>query len=160
MSKKGQMIPADAYPQLAGKSDAAHVARMLRSAVTAVRGQRVVEDQGEPLRAAVHGIVDDLEKAGHNYDLVLASAHEIRGLAETAGLVATGRIADGLCRYFDEVGQLGLAPDPAIVTLHVSAILRATRNGNEISNMSDVVAKELAALVRHKLTDVKTLLRR
>ena len=53
-----------------------------------------------------------------------ARSHEIRGFAETAGLVTTGRIADGLCRYFDESDQqLGVdAGYMVIVALHVSAI--------------------------------------
>ena len=124
MSKKPQMISPDAYPQLAGKGETANISRILRSAVTAVRGQRVVEDQGDSLRAAVHGMVDDLEKAGSDEELVQACAHEIRGLAETCGLVATGRIADGLCRYFDETEQLGIGPDPAIVALHVMCVVK------------------------------------
>ena len=41
----------------------------------------------------------------------------------------------------------------AVVALHVSAIARAARAEDEASQMSDVVAKELAALVDHKLAE-------
>jgi len=54
--------------------------------------------------------------------------------------------------------QLGVGPDMAIVRLHIGAIARAARAEDEVSQMSDVVAKELAALVNHKLTEIKALL--
>ena len=38
-----------------------------------------------------------------------------------------------------------------LIALHVSAIARAARAEDEASRMSDVVATELAALVKHKL---------
>src|SRR5579872_3422038 len=102
MPKRAQLIPPEAYPQLANKSEAIAAARVLRSPAAARRGARAIEEQRESLSAAVHGLVDDLEKAGGALDLVLQAAHEIRGLAEPAGLAAAGRIADGLCRYADE----------------------------------------------------------
>lgn len=158
MPKRTQIIPPDAYPQLVGKSEAASIARVLRSPAIIERGAQVIEDQCEMLHAAVHGLVDDLEKAGREHELVLQAAHEIRGLAGSAGLAAAGRIADGLCRYCDETEKLGLGPDPAIVDLHINAILRATRNVAERGAISDAVARELATLVSHKLTEIKTLL--
>ncbi len=100
----------------------------------------------------------ELEQAGRDLDKISDKAHEIRGFAETAGLSATGRIADGLCRYFDESEQLGVGPDTAIVSLHVAAIARAAHAEDEVTRMSEVVAKELAALVDRKLTEIKTLL--
>jgi HPt (histidine-containing phosphotransfer) domain-containing protein len=158
MPKRAQIIPPEAYPQLVNKSDAASVARALRSPAIVERGARVIEEQGESLHTAVHDLVDDLEKAGREHELVLRAAHEIRGLAGTAGLAAAGRIADGLCRYFDESEQLGVGPDMTIVRLHIGAIARAARAEDEVSQMSEVVAKELAALVNHKLTEIKALL--
>jgi hypothetical protein len=157
MARRTQIIPPDAYPQLVGKGDAASIAHALRSPAIAERGARVIEEQCETLHVAVHALVDDLEKAGPAHDLVLLTAHEIRGLAGTAGLAAAGDIADGLCRYCDEIEKLGLGPDPAIVDLHINAILRATRNEGERGAISDAVARELATLVSHKLTEIKTL---
>jgi hypothetical protein len=109
------------------------------------------------LSAAVLELADALEQAGKDLDAVLSAAHEIRGLAGTAGMPAAGRIADGLCRYCDELDKLGLAPDPAIVDLHVGATLRAIRIPAERGVLGEAVAKELAALVSHKLTEIKTL---
>ena len=82
-------------------------------------------------------------------------AHEIRGFAETAGLLPTGRIADGLCRYFEEMRKLGAAPDAAVVALHVAPSSAPPASEDEASRMSDVVAKELAALVGRKLAETK-----
>jgi hypothetical protein len=158
MTKRAQIIPPDAYPQLVAKSEAAKLSRMLKSPDTVVRGSRVIGGSMAGLRGAVRGYVIELEQAGRDVALISDKAHEIRGFAETAGLNATGRIADGLCRYFDESEQLGIGVDVAIVALHVSAIARAARAEDEVSQMSDVVAKELSALVNHKLTEIKNLL--
>ena len=38
---------------------------------------------------------------------IFDKVHEIRGFAETAGLVTTGRIADILCRYMDDMQRIG-----------------------------------------------------
>jgi hypothetical protein len=153
MREKGLVIPPDAYPRLASKTAAAGMSRALRSAVTAVKAARIIEGHGASLREAVKGYVAELESAGSDYGLVSDMAHEIRGLAETAGMPGTGRIADGLCRYFDDSRQGGLAPDAAVVALHVSAIGRAARDPNPLSQMSDAVARELRVLAQHSLAE-------
>jgi len=158
MPKRAQIIPPDAYPPLMRKAEAAAIARRLRSPQTAERGARAIAAQGESLRQAVGALVDELEKAGRDDAGIAQVAHEIRGLGENAGLAAAGHIADGLCRYFDAVERLGLGADPAIVELHVRAILHAARHEDEAGRMGDTVAKELAALVSHKLTEINTLL--
>jgi hypothetical protein len=150
---KAQVIPPDAYPQMVSKARAAVMARTLRSHVTAVTAARVIEDSGETLREAVRLYVEELEQAGMNLELISEKAHEIRGFAETAGMLSTGRIADGLCRYFDEADQSGLVPDAAVVALHVSAIGRTARDTCSVSRMNDVVAKELAMLASRKLAE-------
>lgn len=154
--KKGQLIPPDDYPQMVSKSDAAKMARVLRSPAAAARGAQVIQSQGPKLRLAVHDYVRELENAGGDLRLVFEKAHELRGFAETAGLGATGRIASGLCRYFDEMEKRGAVPDHAVVTLHVSAIARAAHAKDEAGRMSDAMVKELAALVAHKLAEAGT----
>ena len=157
MSKPAQIIPVSSYPQLVNNADAASIARALRGLPVIERGNQVIEQQSEMLCAAVLELADQLEQAGKDIDAVLLAAHEIRGLAGSAGLTAAGRIADGLCRYCDEIDRLGLAPDRAIVDLHVGAILRASRIPAERGAVGDAVAKELAALVSHKLTEIKSI---
>jgi hypothetical protein len=151
--RKAELIQPDAYPQMVSKAQGQAMARTLRSAVTAVTAGRVIEDSGEILRDAVRNYVEELEEAGSNFELVSEKAHEIRGFAETAGMLSTGRIADGLCRYFDEAAQSGVPADAAVVALHISAIGRTARDPDVLSHMNDVVAKELSVLAAHKLSE-------
>lgn len=155
MTKKAEVIPPDAYPQMVSKAQAKLMASALRSHVTAVKASRVIEDSGEILREAVRAYVEELEDAGMNFDLVSEKAHEIRGFAETAGMLSTGRIADGLCRYFDDAQQGGVPADKAVVALHVSAIGRTARDPDALSHMNDVVARELSALAGKKLAEAR-----
>jgi hypothetical protein len=158
MTAKVKVISPDAYPQMVGKSDAAKMSRVLRSSETAAHGTRVIQDAGQNLRAGVRNYVRELEEAIGDTEMTSDKAHEIRGFAETAGLRATGHIADGLCRYLEEMGKYGASPDSAVIALHVSAIVRAAHAEDEASRMSEVVAKELATLVSRKLAEVRLLL--
>ena len=148
-----RIIAPDAYPQPVSRSEAAKIARALRSADTLEKGARVIQQAGHALRLGVEDYVRELEQAAGDPATVFDKAHEIRGFAETAGLRATGRIADGLCRYIEEASKRGVAADPAVMALHVSAIIRAANAKDEAGRMSDVVARELAALAAHKLAE-------
>ena len=156
MTKRAQIIPPDLYPQMVSRSDAVKIARLLKAGETLATGARVVQEAGAHLRQGVRDYVRELEEAIGDHEITFDKAHEIRGFAETAGLKATGRIADGLCRYFEEMTTLDAEPDTAVVALHISAIVRAAHAQDEASRMSDVVAKELAALVQHKLSETKS----
>lgn len=156
MKKKAQIIPPDHYPQMLSGSDAAKLSRVLRASETLARGARVIQEAGAHLREGVRDYVRELEDAIGDHEITFDKAHEIRGFAETAGLKATGRIADGLCGYFEEMAKLGAEPDTSVIALHISAIVRAAHAEDEASRMSEVVAKELAALVSHKLSEAKT----
>jgi hypothetical protein len=70
-------------------------------------------------------------------------------------MLSTGRIADGLCRYFDDAQQSGVPADKAVVALHISAIGRTARDPDALSHMNDVVARELSALAGKKLTEAR-----
>lgn len=155
---KPQIIPPDSYPQMVSKTEAARISRALRASETIQRGDRVVEEQSQTLRQGVRDYVQALEMAVGDHESTYAKAHEIRGFAETAGLAATGRIADGLCGYFDEMEKLAAEPDLDVVALHVSAIARAAFAEDEAIRMGNMVAKELAALVDHKLAETKAAL--
>jgi hypothetical protein len=155
MKKKAHIIPPDRYPQMVSKSAAAEISRSLKAPKALAQAKRVIESAGAGLREGVRDYVRELEEAIGDHEITFDKAHEIRGFAETAGLKATGRIADGLCRYFEELAVLGAKPDGAIVALHISAIVRAAHAEDEASRMSEVVAKELAALVDHKLSETR-----
>jgi hypothetical protein len=153
VKKQPQIIAPDAYPQMMSKPNAARAALTLRSAQVAEKAQAAMEAQIPAMRAAILGYVEELEKAQGDMTLVFEKAHEIRGFAETAGLVTTGRIADILCRYMDDMERIKKPLDVTLVALNVSAIGRAVRTEDGNAAMGDVVAAELAALVARRLAD-------
>ena len=151
--KQPQIIAPDAYPQMMSKPGAARASKTLRSTQTAEKAQAAIEAQVPALRAALLGYVEELENAPNDLTLVFEKAHEIRGMAETAGLVTTGRIADILCRYMDDMERIKRPVDLTLVALNVSAIGRAARAEDGDAAMGDAVATELAALVARRLSD-------
>ncbi|MBA2589028.1 MAG: hypothetical protein H0U98_10425 [Alphaproteobacteria bacterium] len=152
-SSEAHFIAPDAYPQLMSSRAAAQAMKVLRSAETEVKAQVAMEAHVPPMRAAILQYVDELEHAAGDMLMVFEKVHEIRGFAETAGLITTGRIADILCRYMDDMYRIKKPLDTMIVTLHVSAIARAARAEDDDLKMGEVVAGELAALVAQRLAD-------
>ena len=155
MSKKtentAQFIAPDAYPQMMSKQNAARAMQSLRSSETAGKAQAAMAAAVPPMRAAILKYVDELEDAGADMAKVFEKVHDIRCFAETAGLITTGRIADILCRYMDDMERIKRPLDAPIVALHVSAIARAARAEEDDVRMGEVVATELAALVARRL---------
>ena len=151
--KPPQFIAADAYPQMLSKLNAARATRTLRSPQTAEKAQVAMDAQAPALRAAILGYVEELERPQDDMTLVFERAHEIRGFAETAGLVTTGRIADILCRYMDDMERIKKPLDTTLVALNISAIGRAARTEDGDAAMGDAVAAELAVLVARRLSD-------
>lgn len=148
-----QVIPPDAYPQMLGRQEGQRALKVLASQRTAELAAKAMHACIAPMRAAIMAYVAELEAAGNNMTGVHDKVHEIRGFAETAGLVTTGRIADILCRYMDDMERAGKPLDSHIVTLHVAAIARAARAEDDDAAMGDVVAAELAALVARRLSN-------
>lgn len=153
LQKKAQIIAPDAYPQMMSKPNAARSLKTLRAAETAEKAQAAMEAEVPAMRAAILGYVADLENAQGDTALIFERAHEIRGFAETARLVTTGRIAEILCRYMDDMERLKKPVDAVIVALNVSAIARAARTEDKDVIMGDAVAAELAALVARRLME-------
>lgn len=155
MSKTAQMIAPDAYPQMVSKAQAQLLSQALRSAATEAQANRVIEDNAENLRGAVLDYVEQMERAGSALDVISDKAHEIKGFADTAGLPATARIAEGLCNYLEECDAAKITPDGPVVALYVSAVARSARDSGRETQTSNKVANELAALAALKLTEVK-----
>jgi hypothetical protein len=147
-----QVIPPDAYPQMLGRQESQRALKVLASQRTAELAARAMHASIAPMRAAILTYVEELEAAGSNMAGIHDKVHDIRCFAETAGLVTTGRIADILCRYMDDMERVGKPLDAHIVTLHVAAIARAARAEDDDAAMGDVVAAELAALVSRRLS--------
>jgi hypothetical protein len=154
-TSRAQLIAPDSYPQMMSARAAAEGLKVLRSAQTAQKAQAAMEAHVPPMRAAILQYVDELEDAAGSMRSVFDKVHEIRGFAETAGLVTTGRIADILCRYMDDMYRIGKPMDTMIVKLHVSAIAQAARAEDDDLQMGEVVAGELAALVARRLAEAR-----
>jgi hypothetical protein len=148
-----QIIAPDAYPQMMSRQNAARAAETLHSAQTASKAKAAMEAQVPAMRTAILEYAEKLEHARDDMVLVFETAHEIRGFAETAGLVTTGRIADILCRYMDDMERIKKPVDAMIVALNVAAIARAARTEDGDVAVGEKVAAELAALVARRLAD-------
>ena len=153
--KKAQFIAPDAYPQMMSRADAARALLTLRSDKAMARAEAAVDACAQPLRLAILEYVAEMERASADMDLVFERVHEIRGFAETANMASTGRIADILCRYMDDMRRAGKPTDSHIVALHVAAIARAARAEEDDTTMGEIVAQELAALVARRLTEAQ-----
>jgi hypothetical protein len=153
LANGAQVIAPDAYPQMLSKPEAARALLNLRSTETAAKAQVAMEAAIPPMRAAILRYVDEMDAAAHDLKKQFAIAHEIRGFAETAGMITTGRIAEILCRYMDDMERAGKPLDITIVALHASAIARAARAEEDDVRMGEKVAAELAGLVARRLAE-------
>jgi len=146
-----------AYPPLLPKVARKRAMAHLQSRETLAKAGRVIAMKRAELRGAVLDFVEQLEQAmrAGDWDAVFAATHEIRGLAGTAGLTATGRIANVLCHYLDSIAQLGLAPESAVAQLHLDAVIRSARTEEDTARHGEAVTQQLSALVERKLADVK-----
>jgi chemotaxis protein histidine kinase CheA len=129
----------------------------LRSSEAVSCAARAIAMKGAEMRGAVLALVGVLETAveAQIWPEIFHSAHEIRGLAATAGLAATGRMANSLCRYMDALHVAGVVPDATVVGLHAEAIARSARTEDEAARHGDKVASELSALVARRLSEIK-----
>jgi len=148
-------IPPGAYPVLSGAA-ADRLLANLRDPKVAASAARIIAEKAEDMRAAVLGHITRLEAAARAADreALFLEAHEIRGLAGNAGLIATGRIANGLCRYLDALARADMRPDASLLALHLDAIARAAHAEDEATRLGETVASELAQLVAKKLAEI------
>src|ERR1700744_1512227 len=152
-SKNATLIGTSEYPALLTGDDASKFLKKLGAPETAQRAARMIELRRDELCDAVLDYIRQLESAAATSDLsdIFGQAHEIRGLAATAGMGAAGRIADGLCRYLEASKDQKSPADLAVVALHVDAIVRASSSAEEAQKFGGRVAVELGALVARKL---------
>lgn len=157
MSRKNrpevEVIPVHAYPQMLSRHAAAQFVNSLKSKDVRTRVSNA-------LTAGKHALFDVVRSSSARLDAelrkgdmaaLLGEAYEIRGLAETAGLTAAGRIAEGLCFYLNAAAEKKLAPDLGVVSLHVDAVIRAANAQDEATRLGTEVANELRSLVQDRL---------
>lgn len=152
-AKGAQIITPEDYPQMLSKPRAARALHTMRAPETAAKAQAAMEAAMPAMRAAILQYVDEMERAAGDTAKLFEAAHEIRGFAETAGMITTGRIAEVLCRYMDDLMRFNKPLDATIVALHVSAIARAARAEDDSVRTGQAVAAELAALVARRLSE-------
>ena len=152
-----EFVTAENYRPLLSEGARKQAMAKLRSSDTLAKASRVIAMKTAEIRGAVLALVEQLEAAmrAQDWPTIFAATHEIRGLAETAGLTATGRIANGLCHYLDSIAQLGSEPDKAIDSLHVDAVIRSARTEDDAARHGYTVAEQLSALVARKLAEIK-----
>jgi hypothetical protein len=151
-----EVVPADKYPELLPKSHRKQAINLLKSGETLAKAARIIQEKTAELRRAVLNLIEQMIEAAQDQDwaTVFATVHEIRGLAATAGLAATGRIANGLCHYFDALSRFSLEPDLTVVQLHLDAIARSARTEDDAARHGEAVVEQLATLVARKLADI------
>jgi HPt (histidine-containing phosphotransfer) domain-containing protein len=157
--RKAQFIDAKNYPAMLRPVDVAQFVALLKSENAAKRAGRAVMARTSQLKDAVLEYVVSLERAAQfsDWSETYLHAHEIRGLAETVGLVAAGRIANQLCHYLDTVTRRGQTPERMVVMLHVDAVSRAARAKDEATRLGDEVVNELEALASYKLSTMNEI---
>jgi chemotaxis protein histidine kinase CheA len=148
-----ELVPAESYKPLLPKARRKAALAALSGSETLAKATRVIALKTAELRSAVLELVDRMEAAAgeRNWPAAFEAAHEIRGLAGTAGLGATGRIANGFCQYLDAVTRLRVDPDAAVANLHTDAIARSARTADDAARHGDAVAEQLSALVSANL---------
>jgi chemotaxis protein histidine kinase CheA len=148
-----EIVPVSDYPAMLTPAAAAEFVRLIASPDAKQRVTNAVDLRRDMLGGAVRGYVGDLEKAVADNDMkaIFDIAHEIRGLAGTAGLETSGKIADGLCKYIDAADRLAAPVETPVVALHIDAIARAASAAAEAKTHGARVAAELNTLVTHKL---------
>lgn len=160
--KKGSgatIIHVDQYPPLLDEEAAAAFLTELSLRDTSKRANAALETKRAQISHAVRGYIEVLEKAVRANDIaaIIGQAHEIRGLAANAGLEAVGRLADGLYKYVDTATRQEAPVDAEVILLHINAIARASTTASEAKAYGEAVAKELNALVAHKLQAINRL---
>jgi hypothetical protein len=153
--QEAQLIAPDAYPQMINKQGAARALQSLRGGQVAAKVQVAMQAAVPMMRAAILQYADEMEEAAGDMALVYQKVHEIRGFAETAGLVVTGRISEILCRYMDDMERSAKPLDTTIVALNVSAIIRAARAEEVDTKVAETVTEEMAALVALRLAEAR-----
>lgn len=134
-------IEPDNYPHMLDVVEATRRLKALRAPAVLAGAGEAMEAAALPIRAAVRTYVDALAQGGNDLARVMVLVHKIRGLVDIAGLPVTGRICDGLCRHMEETS--GTA-DPAVVALHVDALIRAARCEPQQPAAGEEVAARLA----------------
>ncbi len=135
---------------------AMRLGKALRDKEVSAVAENALADTADGMRECVLEHLVKVEAAVHANDVpvIFMESHEIRGLAGNAGLSATGRIANCLCRYIDGFSQAGLEPERPVIRLHLEAMARAAHAKDEATRLGDTVVAGMSQLVDKKLAEI------
>ena len=109
LANGAEVISSESYPAVMPKAEAAKFIANLKSDETAKRSEQVIASSRDTMRAAIESYVTALGAASQALylDELFGQAHEIRGLAATAGFDVAGKMAL-VIRKLGEARALGL----------------------------------------------------
>lgn len=164
-SGKCIVVQPGAYPVLPPAAAQA-ISRRLRDPSAAAAAETALQASAADIRDAVQVHIDRLQAhigrmqaaiAAGDFARIYDEAHEVRGLAGNAGLTASAEIAAILCRYLDALVRADVTPEPAVVQLHLEAVVRAAQTEDEATRLGSTVARVLATLVDKKIAEINAL---
>jgi hypothetical protein len=107
------------------------------------RSQKALNEVKPPLNVEVARLMAELEHAVQNAtpdarDIIWSNAHEIRGLAGTAGKKSLGEAADLMCRYLNGT-EASFKTDRAVLSTIAIVAVQAMKDGADEDPMIRVL---------------------
>jgi hypothetical protein len=121
------------------------------SSLAIKRSEAALEAAIPPIGEEVTRLLSELETAvrerpSGSRDLIWANAHEIRGLAGTAGKRSLGLAADVMCRYLNG-SDAGFKADPTVLTTISTVAMQALKDGADDDPMVKMLLTDSARAV-------------
>lgn len=121
------------------------------SPVAVQRAQKALEQVIPPLTEEVSRLLRELETAvrhrdANSRDLIWGHAHEIRGLAGTAGKKSLGQAADLMCRYLNG-SDSAFQADPTVLSTIAIVAMQAVKDGADEDPMVRMLLTDSARAV-------------
>lgn len=121
------------------------------SPLTIQKSQSALQDAMPPLTDEVGRLMKELEQAvrrrdANARDVIWNNAHEIRGLAGTAGKKSLGLAADLMCRYLNG-SDSNFQPDPTVLSTIAIVALQAVKEGADEDPMVKMLLTDSARAV-------------
>jgi chemotaxis protein histidine kinase CheA len=115
------------------------------------KAQKALEAELPPLTDEVGRLMKELELAVRRRDknardVIWSNAHEIRGLAGTAGKKSLGQAADLMCRYLNG-SESSFQADPTVLSTIAIVAMQAVKEGADTDAMVEMLLSDSARAV-------------
>jgi chemotaxis protein histidine kinase CheA len=115
------------------------------------KAQKALEAELPPLTDEVGRLMKELELAVRRRDknardVIWSNAHEIRGLAGTAGKKSLGQAADLMCRYLNG-SESNFQADPTVLSTIAIVAMQAVKEGADTDAMVQMLLSDSARAV-------------